>query len=138
LHEMSAQVSLGRQSALQIHTITWTQFFEVRASDCLFEKIEGKTIAAPRSRCEAATIHGNAIAGPRSFPDSRRCNLQLRLLFACCSRIILADLCNQAGEHDDPLFKSELPMKRASLTSERLAGYAGCHLRVARSKFASL
>ena len=135
---MSAQESLGRQSALQIHTITLTQFFEVRACDCLFEKIEGKTIAPPRGRCEAATVHGNAVAVPRFFRDSRRGNLQLRALVACWYRNNLANLFNQAGEHDDPLLKSELTMKRACLTSERLAGNAGCHLRVATSKFASL
>ena len=62
LHKMSAQAALGQQSALQIHRIVPPQFFEVRASDCFLEKIEGETIAASRSQCEATAIHGNAVA----------------------------------------------------------------------------
>src|SRR6266568_1782138 len=57
LHEMSAESSRGRESALQIYAIASAQFFEGRASDCFLEKIEGETIAASRSQREAAAIH---------------------------------------------------------------------------------
>src|SRR5260370_35991605 len=40
LYEMSAQPSLDRESALQIHAIASAKIFEVRASDCFLEMIE--------------------------------------------------------------------------------------------------
>jgi len=48
-----------------------------------------------------------------------------------------ADFFDQAGEHDDPLLKSDLAMKRASLVRERVAGNATCHFRSATIKLAS-
>ena len=150
LHEMSAEPSVGRQSALQIHRIVSAQFLQVGASDCFFEKIEGETIASPRSQREAAAIHGDAVAAPCLFRSPRRGNLQHRTssrardprseLSAAIARAHLndpADFFDQAGEHDDPLLKSDLAMKRASLVRERVAGNATCHFRSATIKLAS-
>jgi hypothetical protein len=138
LHEMSAQPSSGWESALQVHWVVRLQFFQIRASGRFLEKIEGETIASSRSQCDATAIHGNAVAAPRFFRDGRRGNLQHCAALARAHNNDLADFLDQASEHDDPLLKSDLAMKRASLTSERVAGNAGCHLRVATSKFASL
>jgi hypothetical protein len=138
LHEMSAEPSSGWESALQVHGVVRLQFFQIRAVDCFLEKIEGETIAASQSQCETTAIHSDAVAGPRVFSDGWRGNLQLRAAIGFMHLKDVADFLDQAGEHDDPLFKSDFALKRASLTSERLAGYAGRHLRVATSKFASL
>src|SRR3989442_7979969 len=122
LHEMSAEPSLDRQSALQIHRIVSAQFLQVGASDCFFEKIEGETIAAPRSQREAAAIHGDAVAAPCLFRSPRRGNLQLSAAIARAHLNDLADFFDQAGEHDDPLLKSDLAMKRASLVKGTSCG----------------
>src|SRR5689334_1400823 len=138
LHEMSAQPSLGWESALQIHRIVSTQFSQICASDCFLEKIEGETIAPSRSQGEATAIHGNAVAAPYPFRDTRRSNLQLTAAIARAHRDDLADFFDQTGEHDEPLLTSDPGMMRASLRSERLAGNACCHLRSATIKLASL
>src|SRR5262249_46933960 len=49
LHEMSAEAVIGAQRALQIYVIVPAQFFQIRASDRFFEKIEGQIIAPARS-----------------------------------------------------------------------------------------
>src|SRR5437667_12311168 len=116
LHEMSAEPSLGRQSALQIHRIVSAQFLQVGASDCFLEKIEGETIAAPRSQREAAAIHGYAVAAPCLFRDTWRSNLQLANAFGAARARgnNLTDLFNQTGEHDDPILRDDLAMKRGT------------------------
>ena len=101
LHKMSAQTPIRGQGALQIYPIVAPQFFQVRAIDCFLEKIEGETIAAPRSQCEAAAIHGYAVTASRLFRDTRRGNLQLAKAFgiARAHRNNLTDFFDQAGEH---------------------------------------
>src|SRR5947209_15330663 len=49
LHEMSAEAAIGAQRALQIYLIVPEQFFQIRASDRFFEKIERQIVAPARS-----------------------------------------------------------------------------------------
>src|SRR4029077_5626232 len=100
--------------------IVSAQFLQVGASDCFLEKIEGETIAAPRSQREAAAIHGDAVAAPCLFRSPRRGNLQLSAATALAHLNDPADFFDQAGKHDDPLLTSDLVMKRASLARERV------------------
>ena len=63
-------------------------------------------------------------------------NLQLSAAIARAHLNDLADFFDQAGEHDDPLLKSDPAMKRASLPNDT-RGNATCHLRSATIKLVS-
>src|SRR5215471_12525548 len=75
LNEMSAEATVSAQSPLQVYGAVAPQFFEIRASDCVFKQIKGQPIAAPRTQRQAATIHGNALPRSDAFGSLRRSDL---------------------------------------------------------------
>jgi protein O-mannosyl-transferase len=99
LHEVSAHRRAGDKRAFEVDRTIASQLFQVCSIERFLEQIESELVGAVRAQGQAATIHGNAVAGLHGRSEFWRANLQLRAAVRHSDPKHAAHFFDQSCEH---------------------------------------